>query len=64
MGWHAMQTTDSIRADVPSKLADLRPVALRELPGMASVTLDKAVQRVLPGASPAQDGGAFFNSSV
>ena len=45
-------------------LPDLRAIPLGEMPGMPSVTLDRAVRRVLPGAAPAQDQGAFFNSSV
>ena len=49
---------------VSSELADLSRVRLGEMPGVATVTLDQAVQRVLPGVAPAAAGGALFNSSV
>jgi hypothetical protein len=64
MGWRAMQTTDGTRMDVPSELADLRGIPLQEMPALAPMTLDKAVQRVLPGSLRVAARGAAFSSAI
>jgi hypothetical protein len=50
--------------DVPSELADLRGIPLQEMPALAPMTLDKAVQRVLPGSSRVAGRGAAFSSAI
>lgn len=49
---------------VPSELADLRGIPLAEMPALAPVTLDKAVQRVLPGTRGTAMRGAAFSSAI
>lgn len=52
-------------APVPSELADLRSIPLQDLPGLAPVTLDKAVRRVLPGRAVQTVAlGTSFSSSI
>jgi hypothetical protein len=50
--------------DVPSELADLRGIPLQEMPALAPMTLDRAVQRVLPGSSTVAARGAAFSSAI
>lgn len=50
---------------VPSELADLRGVPLQDMPTLAPMTLDRAVQRVLPGArTETVHKGAAFSSAI
>lgn len=49
---------------VPSELADIRSIPLGGLALLAPITLDKAVQRVLPGSSRAAARGAAFSSAI
>lgn len=52
-------------ARVPSELADLRSIPLQDMPALAPMTLERAVQRVLPGR-PVQTAarGAAFSSAI
>lgn len=49
---------------VPSNLLDLRQVPLTEVPTLAPVSLDGALQRVLPGSPVAPVPVAAFGSAI
>jgi hypothetical protein len=51
-------------AAVPSELADLRRIPLQEMPSLAPMSLDRAVQRVLPGNGTPAARGAAFSSAI
>ena len=58
-------TPDPVAATVPSELADLRSIPLQDMPSLAPVALDNAVQRVLPGRSVRTVmRGTEFSSSI
>jgi hypothetical protein len=59
-----MEIVEETPPETPSELADLRGIPLQELPAQAPMTLDKAVQRVLPGSSRILARGAAFSSAI
>jgi FXSXX-COOH protein len=59
-----MQTTEIMKMTVPSKLADLRDVPLAEMPTRSTVTLDEALDRVVPNQQATRAPAATFNSAI
>lgn len=51
-------------APVATALPDLRKVRLDEMPSLTPATLDKVVQRVLPGTPAAPVLGTAFASGI
>jgi hypothetical protein len=59
-----MQTTEVMKAPVPSKLADLRDVPLAEMATLSTVTFDEAHGRVIPNRQATLAPAAKFNSAI
>jgi len=58
-----MEGTGVAEMDVASELADLRPVPLQDIPGMAPMAVTTAVLRVIPESDVAAPGPTF-NSTI
>lgn len=65
-GWDdRTMTPDAAARMIPSELADLRSIPLQDMPALAPMTLDRAVQRVLPGRPVKTVArGAAFSSAI
>jgi hypothetical protein len=59
-----MRSVDEAAPAVPSALLDVRRVPLIDVPTMAPVNLDQALQRLLPGSPVAPVPVAAFASAI
>jgi FXSXX-COOH protein len=59
-----MNPSDDQVFDLPSRVADLRPVPLAEVRASAEGELEAILQRILPGQAASRVPIAAFNSSI